>query len=66
VEIDVSIDCGISGQIQDIIGMQSCRTTIAIDNADTTPMMKLADIAVKGDVFEIIPALIKEFDERMK
>ncbi len=27
-------------------------------------MMKLADIAVKGDVFEIIPALIKEFDKR--
>ena len=26
--------------------------------------MKLADIAVKGDLFEIIPALIKELDIR--
>ncbi|MBP5208780.1 MAG: electron transfer flavoprotein subunit alpha/FixB family protein [Clostridia bacterium] len=64
VQTDIYIACGISGQIQHLIGMQSCKTIIAIDKDDTTPMMKLADIAVKGDVFEIIPALIKEFDKR--
>ena len=63
VQTDVYIACGISGQIQHLIGMQSCKTIIAIDIDDTTPMMKLADIAVKGDVFEIIPALIKELDK---
>lgn len=62
VHTNVYIACGISGQIQHLIGMQSCKTIIAIDKDDTTPMMKLADIAVKGDVFEIIPALIKELD----
>lgn len=64
VQTDVYIACGISGQIQHLIGMQSCKTIIAIDKDDTTPMMKLADIAVKGDVFEIIPALIEECDKR--
>lgn len=64
VQTDVYIACGISGQIQHLIGMQSCKTIIAIDIDDTTPMMQLADIAVKGDVFEIIPALIKELDKR--
>ena len=64
VQTDVYIACGISGQIQHLIGMQSCKTIIAIDIDDTTPMMKLADIAVKGDLFEIIPALIKELDIR--
>lgn len=64
VQTDLYIACGISGQIQHLIGMQSCKTIIAIDIDDTTPMMKLADIAVKGDVFEIIPAVIKEFDKR--
>ena len=63
VQTDVYIACGISGQIQHLIGMQSCKTIIAIDIDDTTPMMKLADIAVKGDVFEIIPELIKELDK---
>ncbi|MBP5274192.1 MAG: electron transfer flavoprotein subunit alpha/FixB family protein [Abditibacteriota bacterium] len=62
VQTDVYIACGISGQIQHLIGMQSCKTIIAIDVDDTTPMMKLADIAVKGDLFEIIPAVIKEIE----
>ncbi len=63
VQTDVYIACGISGQIQHLIGMQSCKTIIAIDIIDTTPMMKLADIAVKGDVFKIVPALINELDK---
>ena len=66
VQADVYIACGISGQIQHLIGMQSCKTIIAIDVDDTTPMMKLADIAVKGDLFEIIPSVINELDERVR
>ncbi|MBQ8952898.1 MAG: electron transfer flavoprotein subunit alpha/FixB family protein [Clostridia bacterium] len=62
VQADVYIACGISGQIQHLIGMQSCKTIIAIDVDDTTPMMQLADIAVKGDLFEVIPRLIDELD----
>ena len=62
VQADIYIACGISGQIQHLIGMQSCKTIIAIDVDDTTPMMQLADIAVKGDLFEIVPALIAELD----
>ena len=63
VQADIYIACGISGQIQHLIGMQSCKTIIAIDVDDTTPMMQLADIAVKGDLFEIVPALIAELDK---
>ena len=66
VQTDVYIACGISGQIQHLIGMQSCKTIIAIDIDDTTPMMKLADIAVKGDLFEVIPALMKEIELNKK
>ncbi|MBO4327524.1 MAG: electron transfer flavoprotein subunit alpha/FixB family protein [Clostridia bacterium] len=60
VQTDLYIACGISGQIQHLVGMQSCKTIVAIDIDDTTPMMKLADIAVKGDLFEIIPNIMKE------
>ena len=63
VQADIYIACGISGQIQHLIGMQSCKTIIAIDVDDTTPMMQLADIGVKGDLFEIVPALIAELDK---
>ncbi|MDR1446477.1 MAG: electron transfer flavoprotein subunit alpha/FixB family protein [Treponema sp.] len=57
VQTKVYIACGISGQIQHLVGMQSCETIIAIDKKADTPMMQMADIAVSGDLFEIVPAL---------
>lgn len=60
VQTKVYIACAISGQIQHLVGMQSCDTIIAIDSNPDTPMMQMADIAVVGDVFEIIPQLIYE------
>lgn len=60
VQTSVYIACGISGQIQHLVGMQSCDLIIAIDKNPNTPMMQMADIAVVGDVFEIVPEIIKE------
>ncbi len=60
VQTKVYIACGISGQIQHLVGMQSCDLIIAIDKNSDTPMMQIADIAVVGDLFEIIPEVIKE------
>ncbi len=60
VQTKVYIACGISGQIQHLVGMQACDLIIAIDKQKDTPMMQLADIALVGDLFEIIPELINE------
>lgn len=60
VQARVYIACGISGQIQHLVGMQSCDLIIAIDKNPGTPMMQIADVAVVGDLFEIIPEMIKE------
>ena len=60
VQTKIYIACGISGQIQHLVGMQSCDMIIAIDKDPETPMMKIADIAIVGDLFEIIPEIIKE------
>ncbi len=60
VQSTVYVACGISGQIQHLVGMQSCDYIIAIDKDPTTPMMQLADVAVVGDLFEVLPALINE------
>ncbi len=63
VQAKVYIACGISGQIQHLVGMQSSNLIIAIDQNPNTPMMQIADIAVIGDVFTIIPEIIRQITE---
>jgi electron transfer flavoprotein alpha subunit len=63
VQTKVYIACCISGQIQHLVGMQSCDMIIAIDQNPNTPMMQIADIALTGDVFAIIPEIIHEISK---
>jgi electron transfer flavoprotein alpha subunit len=64
VQTKIYIACGISGQIQHLVGMQSCDLIIALDKNPDTPMMQMADIAITGDMFEIIPEIINEINQR--
>ena len=52
--------CGISGQIQHQVGMGSSDIIIAINKDPECPMMKMATFAIEGDLYEIIPWIIKE------
>lgn len=54
------IACGISGQIQHLAGMKSSDVIVAVNTDPDCPMMKMANYAVQGDVFKILPALIDE------
>ena len=60
VQPKVYMACAISGQIQHLVGMQSSDLIIAINTNPDAPMMKLADYAIVGDVFEVVPALMQE------
>jgi electron transfer flavoprotein alpha subunit len=60
VQPRIYIACGVSGQIQHLVGMQSANIIIAINNDREAPIMQIADYAIVGDLFEVIPAMMTE------
>ncbi|MGI6590860.1 MAG: electron transfer flavoprotein subunit alpha/FixB family protein [Eggerthellaceae bacterium] len=54
---------GVSGQVQHMYGVRDVDTIMAIDTDEKAPIFKNADYGVVGDLYQVVPALLKACGE---
>ncbi len=56
--------CGISGQVQHVAGMQESGIIVSVNSDPDAPINAIADYVINGKVEEVIPQIIKHYQQK--
>jgi electron transfer flavoprotein alpha subunit len=64
VKPDLYLGIGVSGQIQHVTGIRAAKVIAAVNKDENAPILKVSDLGIIGDLYDVMPQLISEIKSR--